>query len=166
MLVCAPPPSVYEGSDDVDLDCSASGGPEGSAYEYVWTARGSTPDVSLLSAANIASPTFYVPAEADEDEIYEYLLTVSAQNTKDATAEVTVTVLNKSALAITCADPPSVYERLRRHRLRLRGVGGACRFYLRILLDASGQYAGRVAPERSGHRLADLLRTRRRWMRK
>ena len=110
VLVCAPPPSVYEGSDDVDLDCSASGGPEGSVYEYVWRARGSTPDVSLLSAANIASPTFYVPDEADEDEIYEYRLTVSAQNAKDAATEVTVTVLNKSALALTCADPPSVYE--------------------------------------------------------
>ncbi len=110
VLVCAPPPSVYEGSDDVDLDCSASGGPEGSAYEYAWTARGSTPDVSLLSAEDIASPTFYVPAEVDENEIYEYRLTVSAQNTKDAATEVTVTVLNKSALALTCADPPSVYE--------------------------------------------------------
>ena len=109
-VACADPPSVYEGSEDIDLDCSASGGAAGAAYEYVWTARGSTPDVSLLSAANIASPTFYVPDEVDENETYEYLLTVSAQNTKDATAEVTVTVLNKSALAITCADPPSVYE--------------------------------------------------------
>ena len=101
---------VYEGADDFEFDCSASGAPSGSTYEYAWTARGNTPDVSLLSAANIASPTFYVPDEADEDEIYEYLLTVSAQNAKDAATEVTVTVLNKSALALTCADPPSVYE--------------------------------------------------------
>ncbi len=110
VLVCAPPPSVYEGSDDVDLDCSASGGAEGSVYEYVWTPRGDTPDVSLLSAENIASPTFYVPAEVNEDKIYEYRLTVFAENAKNARARVTVTVLNKSVLALACADPPSVYE--------------------------------------------------------
>ncbi len=110
VVTCADPPSVYEGAEDFDLDCSASGGLAGSTYEYVWTARGSTPDVSLLSAADVASPVFYVPDEVDEDETYEYLLTVSAQNAKDATAEITVTVLNKSALAVACADPPSVYE--------------------------------------------------------
>ena len=109
-VVCTDPPSVYEGSEDFDLDCSASGGAEGSAYEYVWTARGSTPDVSLLSASDIASPTFYVPDNVDEDETYEYLLTVSAENAVDGVAEVTVTVLNKRVLALACADPGSVYE--------------------------------------------------------
>ena len=109
-LACADPGSVYEGSADITLDCSASGAPEGSDYEYAWTARGGTADMSLLSAADNPSPTFYVPDAVDETTTYEYLLTVSAANAEDASAEVTVTVLNKEALALACADPGSVYE--------------------------------------------------------
>ena len=64
----------------------------------------------LVSGADGPTPTFDVPEEVDEDETYEYLLTVSAENAEDATAEVTVTVLNRGALAVACADPGSVYE--------------------------------------------------------
>ena len=110
-LACADPGSVYEGSEDIAFDCTASGAPGDSPqYTYVWTARGDTPDASLLSAMDIFSPTFHVPEEVDANETYEYLLTVSAANAEDASAEVTVTVLNKEALALACADPGSVYE--------------------------------------------------------
>ena len=109
-VACADPGSVYEGSADLALDCAASGAPGGSEYTYVWTGRGSTTDTALLSAADGPAPTFAVPEEVDEDETYEYLLTASAENAEDATAEVTVTVLNKGALAVVCADPGSVYE--------------------------------------------------------
>ena len=109
-VACADPGSVYEGAEDIAFDCSASGAPEGSAYAYAWTAVGDTQDTSLLSATDVASPTFFVPDEVDEDETYEYLLTVSAENAEDASAEVPVTVLNKEPLAVACADPGSVYE--------------------------------------------------------
>ena len=109
-LACADPGSVYEGSADVAFDCTASGAPEGSDYEYAWTARSGTVDTDLLSATDIASPTFHVPEEVEDDETYEYLLTVSAENAEDASAEVTVTVLNREALGVACADPGSVYE--------------------------------------------------------
>ena len=109
-VACADPPLVYEGSEDFALDCSASGAPEGSGYAYVWTARGDTQDTSLLSAVDVASPTFHVPEEVDETTTYEYLLTVSAENAENATAEVTVTVLNKPDILLACADPGSVYE--------------------------------------------------------
>ncbi len=109
-VVCTDPGSVYEGEEDVALDCAASGAPAGSVYTYAWTARGDTPDTALLNATDISSPVFSVPDEVDEDETYQYLLTVSADNAEDATAEVTVTVLNKGALAVVCADPGSVYE--------------------------------------------------------
>ena len=110
-VVCTDPGSVYEGSADFTLDCEASGAPgDNPEYTYVWTPRGSTSDTSLLSSVDISSPTFHVPEEVDEDETYEYLLTVSAENAEDASAEVTVTVLNKGALAVVCADPGSVYE--------------------------------------------------------
>ncbi len=109
-LACADPGSVYEGSEDVAFDCTASGAPAGSAYEYAWTARGSTTNTALLSAADVSSPMFYVPEEVEEDETYEYLLTVSAENAESGSAEVTVTVLNRGALSVVCVDPPSVYE--------------------------------------------------------
>ena len=110
-VVCADPGSVYEGSADIAFDCSASGAPgDDPQYTYAWTARGDTPDTALLSNVDISSPTFHVPDEVDEDETYEYLLTASADNAEDASVEVTVTVLNKGALAVVCADPGSVYE--------------------------------------------------------
>ena len=109
-LACVNPAPVYEGSPDVALDCSATGAPAGSGYEYLWTARGAAPDTDLLSRADIASPMFYVPIEVDADGRYEYLVTVSAENADPATAEVTVTVLNKGDLALVCVDPDPVYE--------------------------------------------------------
>ena len=109
-VACANPGSVYEGSEDFTLDCEASGAPAGSEYAYVWTARGDTQNTSLLNATDIASPIFYVPDEVDETTTYEYLLSVSAENAEEATAEVAVTVLDKPALAVACADPGSVYE--------------------------------------------------------
>ena len=110
-VVCADPPSVYEGSDDFALDCSASGAPAGSGYEYVWTARGSTANTDLLIAgADGPTPTFAVPDRLDATTTYEYLLTASAENAESASGEVTVTVLNVGSLRVVCADPPSVYE--------------------------------------------------------
>ncbi len=106
-VTCPGPLSVYEGSEDFELDCSALGA---SDYTYAWTARGDTQDTSLLSAADIASPTFYVPDDLDATTTYEYLLTASAANTISGTAEAAVTVLNKPALAVVCADPGSAYE--------------------------------------------------------
>ncbi len=109
-VVCADPPSAYEGSADLALDCSASGAPAGSEYAYVWTGRGTTANTDELSAVDISSPTFYVPDEVDETTTYEYLLTVSAENAESGSAEVTVTVLDRGALSVVCADPPSIYE--------------------------------------------------------
>ena len=105
-------PAVYEGSDDFALECEASGAPgDDPQYTYAWTARGIISDTDLLSNVDIASPVFFVPDEVTEDETYEYLLTVSAENAESATAEVTVTVLNKGTLAVVCTDTsPAVYE--------------------------------------------------------
>ena len=110
-VVCADPPSIYEGSEDFDLDCSASGAPSGSAYEYAWTARGSTPNTDLLtSGTDGPTPTFDVPDALDETTTYEYLLTARAENAESGSAAVTVTVLNAGALRVVCASPASVYE--------------------------------------------------------
>ncbi|MXW63326.1 MAG: hypothetical protein F4Z69_00665, partial [Bacteroidetes bacterium SB0668_bin_1] len=109
-LICTPPAPAYEGSPDFALDCLASGAPAGSDYAYVWTARGDTPDTALLSASDIVAPVFLVPDDVASTTTYEYLLTASAANAQDASAEVTVTVLNRGALAVVCTDPVPVYE--------------------------------------------------------
>ena len=139
-VTCAAPDSVYEGSEDIVFDCVASGAPggrlatgepAGSAYSYVWTARGDTPDVSLLSATDISSPVFYVSDEVDATTTYEYLLTVSAQNAEDAAAEVTVTVLNKGRRLRSRARIPVRSTRVRRisrWTVRHRGLRETIRF--------------------------------------
>ena len=109
-LICPSPPLVYEGGEDFDLDCSISGDTGDTDYAYEWTARGETQGTSLLSNVNIASPTFRVPANIAATTTYEYLVTASAEGVRGATAEVSVTVLNKGALAVACAPPSLVYE--------------------------------------------------------
>ena len=95
-------------------DCSASGAPAGSTYDYVWTARGGTANTDLLIAGTDGpTPTFAVPedGEVDRTETYEYTLTVSAEGAYDATANVTVTVKNKLPITVKCTDSsPEVYE--------------------------------------------------------
>ena len=111
-LACADPSPVYEGTNDFDLDCAASGAPAGSTYDYVWTARDDTPDTALLIAGiDGPTPTFAVPEEVAATTTYEYLLTVSADNAEDAEAEVAVQVLNKASLSAVCTNAfPEVYE--------------------------------------------------------
>ena len=133
-LICTPPTPVYEGSADFALDCSASGAPSGSTYDYVWTARGATPNTDKLSSTTIAKPTFDVPAEVAEDETYRYTLTASAENAEDASANVTVRVLNKEPLALICTPPTPVYEGGGLHP-GLFGFGRAFGFHLRLRVD-------------------------------
>ena len=110
-LSCANPAPVYEGSADITLSCALEGAAEPSGYMYDWAARGATPDTERLSAADVFMPVFDVPDQVDRDETYEYQLTVSGDNVHSATGEITVTVLNKDALALSCpGDPYSAYE--------------------------------------------------------
>ena len=48
---------VYEGAEDFELDCEASGAPGNNPeYTYAWTGRGSTLDVSLLALRTYVRP--------------------------------------------------------------------------------------------------------------
>ena len=126
-LACADPGSVYEGSEDFAFDCAASGAPGGSAYVYSWIAQGGKPDTGLLSATDIASPTFHVPDDVPQTTTYEYRLRVSAENAESAVALVRVKVLNKGALALACARIPVRCTRDRRtlrSTARLRALPG------------------------------------------
>ena len=110
VVTCEALDPVYEGAEDVDLTCKATGAPEGSAYSYAWKASGSTPDTDLLSAKDILSPTFETPENVDADKTYDYMLTVTAANALPDSAEVTVTVFNKPDIVVACADPDPAYE--------------------------------------------------------
>ena len=151
-VVCTDPDSVYEGSEDFALDCSASGAPAGSEYAYAWTARGSTANTALLIAdTDGPTPTFAVPDALDATTTYEYLLTVSATNAESASAEVTVTVLNRGVLAVVCTDPAFGVRRLGRLRLGLLGFGRSRGLRVRVRLDSLGQYGEHGATD-SRHR--------------
>ena len=99
------PYDPYEGEENFDLDCEATGAPSGSTYDYTWTGRGSTTNTNkLIAGRNGPTPTFDVPGEVAADEPYEYTLEVSAENAEDASEAVTVTVRNKSDIMVTCTD--------------------------------------------------------------
>ena len=110
-LACADP-EVYEGSPDLTLRCTVSGGAgDNPEYTFAWTPAGSTPDVSLLSADNLQNPVFAVPNNVSQDEQYEYRVTASSPNAEAGVDDVTVTVLNKPDIVVTCTgNPYSAYE--------------------------------------------------------
>jgi len=110
---CADNPySAYEGSGNLTLSCAADGAPgDDPDYAYAWEARGVTADTDrLIADTNGPKPTFDVPEEVDGSETYEYRLTVTAPNAEPASANVTVKVLDKPAIAVTCTDPEPAYE--------------------------------------------------------
>ena len=141
-LVCTSPPPVYEGSQDWDLNCSASGGPENSEYDYVWTGRGSTVVPGHLSSTTVAKPTFNVPPNVNADTDYESTLTVSARGADPETANVTVRVLNKPSLTLVCTPPAPVYEGAADLDLDCDGLGRSSGFHLRLCLDGTRQNRG------------------------
>ena len=91
-------------------------GLRGSTYDYAWTERGGTPDTALLIAGTDGpTPAFDVPESVDSNEPYYYTLTVSAENAEDGAFDVTVTVLDKPSITVTCP---------RRSLQQVRGRGG------------------------------------------
>ena len=108
---CEDPSPVYEGSPNFALNCSAVADPAAGSYTYVWEAHGATSDTDrLVAGTGGPTPTFDVPTTVDQDEIYEYKLTISAENAVPTTKYVTVTVLNRGSLTASCINPDPVYE--------------------------------------------------------
>ena len=98
---------VVQAGSSIVLSCSAAAVLE-EGIRYEWESL-SGDGLHLLSSAHELSPLFTASLSgAGED--YAYRLTASAENAEDGTAEVTVTVLNKGALALVCTDTYEVYE--------------------------------------------------------
>ncbi|MXW63758.1 MAG: hypothetical protein F4Y00_04805, partial [Bacteroidetes bacterium SB0662_bin_6] len=90
---------VYEATADFSLNCSATGAPSGATYS--WAAR-STSGTGLLTDTDSLRATFLVPddipgAYLDNDykETHEYTVTMAVAGIDTASADVTVTVLEK-----------------------------------------------------------------------
>ena len=160
-LACTYPGSVYEGSADITLDCTASGAPgDDPVYTYTWTGWGSTANTDLLTGTDIASPTFYVPDEVSEDETYEYLLTVSGGECGRRHGGSNGDGVEQGG---ACA-------RVHGSRFGLRGIGGhyaglygfggsGRRSGSYVHMDRVGQHGEHGPADRYGHCFPHVLRT-------
>ncbi len=100
---CIDSVTVYENSKDFQVACLASGAPATSAYKYEWTPIGSTNNLDQLHGVNDPNPIFLVPEDVQQTTIYEYRLTVSAEDATAGSDDLAVFVLNARSDA-PCAD--------------------------------------------------------------
>ena len=106
------PYEVDEGDADIELECEASGAPDGTVYGWSWSPTTRLTNLDFLPGPydERITPTFDVPDDVPQDTTYTYTVTAKANN---GTAEVTVTVTVKDtdtpAPVITCVDA-EVYE--------------------------------------------------------
>ena len=93
---------VYEAAADITLDCSVTNEPTGATY--AWTG---TDVANRLTGTSSLTPTFDVPDEVGgSNKEYDYTVTLSASGTDNVTEDVTVTVLEKPDITVTCEDSP------------------------------------------------------------
>ena len=103
-LDCADPDPVYENVSTVPLHCAGAGWGATETPTYAWA------PATHLSSPGEASPIFEVP-EVDADTPFEYNVTLSAGNRAPVSTRVTVTVLDRGSLIVSCqADPPELQE--------------------------------------------------------
>ena len=103
-LVCADPDPVYEDVSTVPLHCAGDGWGVAETPTYAWS------PATHLSGPGESSPIFEVP-EVDADTPFEYSVTLSAGNREPVSDRVTVTVLDRGSLIVSCqADPPELQE--------------------------------------------------------
>ena len=105
VVTCNNPDPVYEGEDDLSLACTVEH--PRSDQEHSWTG---TDIANRLTDTDTLTPTFSVPDNVDANTDYDYTVTLSASGIDDVTKDVTVTVLNKPAITVTCEDPDDVDE--------------------------------------------------------
>ncbi len=103
-LVCEDPDPVYEDVSTVPLHCKGDGWGAAETPTYAWS------PATHLSSPGEASPIFEVP-EVDADTRFEYSVTLSAGNRAPVSDRVSVTVLDRGSLIVSCqADPPELQE--------------------------------------------------------
>ncbi len=103
-LVCADPDPVYEDVSTVPLHCAGDGWGVAETPTYAWS------PATHLSGPGESSPIFEVP-EVEADTLFEYSVTLSAGNRAPVSDRVSVTVLDRGSLIVSCqADPSELQE--------------------------------------------------------
>ena len=98
---------VYEGSLDIQMQCSVNDEPNNPSYEWEG-------DIQQLTATNVLNPFFIVPVNIDEpnggNKEYNYTITLSAGDIQPITEDVKVTVLERGNINVMCNSPINVQE--------------------------------------------------------
>ena len=117
--------------------------------------------MSLLSAADVASPVFYVPDELAYNTTYSYRLKVSAARARSKTVDVRVKVLDNPNIVVACPDSPyEVYEGSEDFDLECFCVGGSRGFRLRLRMDGCQEQDEHGSFVGGGRCFADVPRAR------
>ena len=95
-VTCTQVYDTYSGEPDLLFQCAVSGG---TAYSYAWTGT----DLNRLSATDVLSPTFDVPAQVAERQSYAYTLTVTDAIIGDASTDVRVVVRKRGQVSLACS---------------------------------------------------------------
>ena len=103
---CLDPPLVYEGSADIELDCSLEGAEDASEVVWSWLPLGGTEDRLVKHPDGRSAPIFSVPASIPTlVKRYEYELVASADFYVDSDPElVTVEVRKLAQLLLECEN--------------------------------------------------------------
>ena len=114
-LVCVTPVEVYEGSNDVELDCTVGGAQPNAELSWTWQPQAGSEDLLRAHPDNFSGPIFQVPASVPSDQVYEYAVSVHARNYVGSEPQiVSINVLTRPDLALDCetdivvnvGDPP------------------------------------------------------------
>ena len=119
---------VYVGDADISVGCpatSASSDALSEVPDYLWEAVTPTMNTNLLSATNVAAPTFSVPEAAADARTYHYRLTAAADGWDPVHADFTVTVHENREVVITCPPVADVYEETAAFNLGCTASGAA-----------------------------------------
>ncbi len=112
---CVTPVEVFEGANDVELDCSVGGAQPGAEITWVLQPQSGSPDLLSPNPDPGGGPIFSVPPSIPADQTYEYSVGVAAPNYIASEEQiVTIRVLTRPELALNCesrvtvfvADPP------------------------------------------------------------
>lgn len=114
-LSCITPVVVYEGSGDLELDCTVEG--LQTETDIIWDLKLLSGPSDLLTANpnNKLGPIFAVPESVTEDQTYEYEIGIRAPYYNDSDPiQVTIVVLKRPLLSLNCeneiivevGDPP------------------------------------------------------------
>ena len=109
-LACVTPVEVYEGSNDVELDCTVGGAQPAADISWTWQPLAGTEDLLMAHPNRFSGPIFQVPPSVPNDQIYQYALSIHAPNYIGSEPQmVSIKVLTRPELALRCESKVTVH---------------------------------------------------------